>query len=81
MVDDLLEEDDAEVNAAGHVGHELGDEVFDGRGRSRRRWATVNPGPAAKPTRCDGVGIRVQTNRELQQKNILRKYLTWGLSG
>jgi hypothetical protein len=31
MVDDLLGEDDAEVNAAGHVGHELDDEVFDGR--------------------------------------------------
>ena len=31
LVDDLLEEDDAEVNAAGYVGQELDDEVFDGR--------------------------------------------------
>jgi hypothetical protein len=30
MVDDLLEEDDAEVNAAGYVGQELSDEVIDG---------------------------------------------------
>jgi hypothetical protein len=44
---DALEEDDAEMNAAGHVGHELGDEVFDGSAGqigdgAGEGWGTAN---------------------------------------
>src|ERR1039458_3781397 len=31
LVDDALEEDDADVETSGHVGQELDNEVFDGR--------------------------------------------------
>jgi len=32
MIDDALDEDDVHMNVAGDAGHELGDEVVDGRG-------------------------------------------------
>jgi hypothetical protein len=39
LVDDLLEENHAEVNAAGHVGQKLVDEVFKGRAGQAGRKA------------------------------------------